>query len=102
LIGSDLLVGRQDATFQQDVRLLLETDDGAQILMTYRGVRSASPDVSDRIGRGESVDPSEYYLRTTPYFETAAPKHAWINAIVCVGRGELFSGGVKYELFEIL
>ena len=102
LIGSDLLVTRQDGTFQQDVRLLLEASDGAPILMTYRGVRQASPAVSDRIARGESIDPDEYYLRTTPYFETDSPVHAWINAIVCVGKGARYAGGVKYDLFEIL
>jgi hypothetical protein len=101
-IGSDLLVTRQDGTFQQDVRLLLEADDGGQILMTYRGVRYASPEVTERLGRGESVDSSEYYLRTTPYFETAAPAHAWINAIVSVGRGGRVPGGVKYDVFEIV
>jgi hypothetical protein len=102
LIGSDLLITRQDGTFQQDVRLLLEADDGGQILMTYRGVRQASAEVSARQARGEIVEASEYYLRTTPYFETASPAHAWINAIVCVGRGGRTQGGVKYDLFEIL
>jgi len=81
---------------------LLEADDGAGILMTYRGVRQASPDVSERLARGESVNASEYYLRTTPYFETASSEHAWINAIVSVGKGARVPDGVNYELFEIL
>ena len=49
-----------------------------------------------------TVEASEYYLRTTPYFETAAPEHAWINGIVVVAMGGRSPGGVKYELFEIL
>jgi hypothetical protein len=48
--------------------MLLRTDDGATILMTYRGVRHASTEVNDRLARGESVAPSEYYLRTAPFF----------------------------------
>ena len=67
LIGSDLLLMRSDGTFQQDLRLLLVTDDDQQILMTYRGVRRASPEVDARLARGEVVDRSEYYLRTTLY-----------------------------------
>jgi hypothetical protein len=102
LIGSDLLLTRQDGTFQQDVRLLLDADDGGQILMTYRGVRRASAEVSERLARGEMVDASEYYLRITPYFETAAPAHAWINGIVAVAIGGRSPGGVKYDVFEIL
>ncbi len=102
LIGSDLLLGRADGTFQQDVRLLLVTDDGEQILMTYRGVRRASPEVDARLSRGEAVDPSDYYLRTTPYFETAAKKYGWINGIVAVAQGGRIPGGVRYDVHEIL
>jgi hypothetical protein len=102
LIGSDLLLARTDGTNQQDVRLLLVADDGGHILMTYRGVRRASAEVSDRLARGEPVDSSEYYLRTTPYFETAAPAHTWLNGIVAVAKGARRPHGVEYEVFEIL
>lgn len=102
LIGSDLFLARTDGTFQQDVRLLLVADDGALILMTYRGVRRASKAIDERLARGEAVDPSEYYLRTTPVFETSAPEHAWLNGIVAVAKGARRPGGVEYEVFEIL
>lgn len=102
LIGSDLLLARADGTFQQDVRLLLIADDGGLILMTYRGIRRASQAVAERLARGETVDPSEYYLRTTPCFETSAPAHAWLNGIVAVAKGERCPGGVEYEVFEVL
>jgi uncharacterized protein DUF3237 len=100
--GSDLLLSRADGTSQQDVRMILRTEDGALILMTYRGVRHASPEVSDRIARGEPVAASEYYLRTAPFFETSSPRHSWLNRIVTVGVGERQPGCVVYELFEIL
>lgn len=100
--GSDLLLTRGDGSFQQDVRLTLLTGDGALVLMTYRGVRHATPEVSDRIAWGETVERSEYYLRIAPFFETAAPAHAWLNRIVAVGIGERRPGGVTYDIFEIL
>jgi hypothetical protein len=102
LIGSDLLLARADGTFQQDVRLLLVADDGGLILMTYRGVRRCSQAVAERLARGEAVDASEYYLRTTPYFETGAPRHAWLNQIVAVAQGGRRPDGVEYDVFEIL
>lgn len=102
MIGSDLLLARPDGTFQQDVRLMLVCDDGAPILMTYRGIRRATHDVDERLRRGEHVDASEYYLRTTPHFETASPDHAWLNGIVAVARGGRCPQGVAYEVFEIL
>jgi hypothetical protein len=100
--SSDLLLVRGDGSYQQDVRLILRTDDSALILMTYRGVRHASPEVVARIARGEQVAPSEYYLRTAPFFETSSSKYAWLNKIVSIGVGEREANGVKYEVFEIL
>jgi hypothetical protein len=102
IIGSDLLLVRADGSAQQDVRMLLKTDDGAMVLMTYRGVRHASDEVNARIARGEPVNGAEYYLRTVPFFETSSPKYAWINKIVSVGVGERRADAVVYEVFEIL
>jgi hypothetical protein len=100
--GSDLLLTRADGSSQQDVRMILRTDDGALIVMTYRGVRHAPPDVNARIARGEMVTASEYYLRTVPFFETSSPKYAWVNTIVSVGVGERRPNDVVYQVFEIL
>jgi hypothetical protein len=102
IIGSDLLLVRADGSAQQDVRMLLKTDDGAMVLMTYRGVRHASDEVNARIARGEPVNGAEYYLRTAPFFETSSPKYAWINKIVSVGVGERRGDAVVYEVYEIL
>jgi Protein of unknown function (DUF3237) len=100
--GSDLLLTRGDGSFQQDVRLVLRTDDNVLILMTYRGVRYSSPEVAARIASGELVDSSEYYLRTAPFFETADVKYSWLNNIVAVGVGERTPNGAIYHVFEIL
>jgi hypothetical protein len=100
--GADWLIQHADGAFQQDVRLTLQTDDGALIGMTYRGVRHASAEVSARLAHGEPVDPSEYYLRTAPFFETGSPRYAWLNHLVTVGVGRRLPNGVVYELFEVL
>ncbi|HET6180968.1 MAG TPA: DUF3237 domain-containing protein [Candidatus Sulfotelmatobacter sp.] len=99
--SSDLLLLRADGSYQQDVRLVLQTDDQQLILMTYRGVRHASPEVDTRRARGEQLAPSDYYLRIAPFFETASKKHSWLNKIVSVGV-ERGADEVKYEVFEIL
>jgi hypothetical protein len=100
--GGDWLLMRSDGVYQPDVRLTLETNDGALILMTYRGIRHAPADVSDRLARGEKVRPDEYYLRTAPFFETSAPRYMWLNNVVSVGVGERLPDGVVYRVFEIL
>jgi hypothetical protein len=42
------------------------------------------------------------YLRGTPYFETASDTYAWLNTIIAVGVAKPFSGGIGYDIFEIL
>ena len=100
--GSDWLLARADDSFQLDVRVTLQTDEGALIGMSYRGLRHASPEVTAKLARGERVDASQYYLRTTPLFETASPRFAWLNNVVAVGVGERLPDGVVYEVFEVL
>ena len=100
--GSDLLLTRADGSFRQDVRMTLRTDDGALILMTYRGVRHSAPEVGNRIARGEAVSPAEYYLRTAPFFETGAISYAWLNRTLAIGVGERKPNGAIYDVFEIL
>jgi len=100
--GSDWLLERGDGSFQQDARFTLETDDGALILMSYRGVRHGSAEVAARLARGEDVPATEYYLRTAPFYETSAPRYAWLNTIVSVGVGRRIPGGVIYDVYEIL
>ncbi len=100
--GADWILVRPDGAFQLDVRMTLETDDGALIYMTYRGVRHGPPEVMERLGRGEQVDPSEYYFRIAPFFETGAEKYAWLNKICAIGLGDRRATGPRYSLFEIL
>jgi uncharacterized protein DUF3237 len=100
--GSDWLLGRGDGVLQLDVRLTLKTDDDELIGMTYRGLRHGPAAVIDRLNRGETVDPSEYYFRTAPVFETASEKYAWLNRIIAVGTGQRLPQGPVYSVFEVL
>jgi len=100
--GGDWLLLRPDGALVLDVRLTLETDDGQLIYMTYRGLRHGPAEVIARLNRGESVDPTTYYFRTTPVFETAAAKYDWLNRIVAVASGRREASGPVYEVYEVL
>jgi hypothetical protein len=100
--GSDWQSLRADGATTLNVRLVMQTDDGDLIAMTYLGVRHGPKEVLDRIARGESVNPSEYYMRATPYFETASEKYGWLNRVVTVAYGHRVAGGAIYQVFEIL
>jgi hypothetical protein len=56
----------------------------------------------DRLARGEEVEPSEYYFRITPRFETGSAKLDWLNRIVAVGVGQRVRAGPIYDIYEIL
>jgi hypothetical protein len=100
--GSDWIIVRPDGCMTLDVRLVLETHDGALIGMTYRGLRHGPSAVMKRVNRGETVDPSEYYFRTLPWFETASEKYEWLNRILTVAIGRREPAGPVYDVFQIL
>jgi len=100
--GNDWQLLRDDGVLALDVRLVLQTTDGAMIGMVYRGLRHGPPEILEQIERGEAVDPSGYYFRITPYFETAAPQYGWLNRVVSVGTGHRQTDGPVYSIFEVL
>jgi hypothetical protein len=100
--GGDWLLLRQDGVLTLDVRLTLETDDKQLIYMSYRGMRHGPKEVMERLGRGEAVDPSSYYFRAIPNFETASEKYSWLNRSLFVSTGSRQASGPTYEVFELL
>ena len=93
---------RSDGVLEMDLRVTLQTDDGAHISMRSFGLRHGPPEVIAAIGRGETVDPATYYFRTTPRFETAHPAYAFLNRIVAVASGDRRSEGPLYTVHEVL
>jgi len=100
--GCDWILVRPDGVFELDLRITLEADDGALIYMTSFGLRHGPPEVLAALARGESVDPSKYYFRTTPRFETGAPQYAYLNRLLAVASGDRRAGGPIYTIEEIL
>jgi Protein of unknown function (DUF3237) len=100
--GGDWTLLRGDGVLELDVRVTLETDDGALIHMTSRGLRHGPADVIAALARGESVDPSSYYFRTLPRFETGHPKYDFLNRLLSVASGDRRPKGPTYTIDEIL
>lgn len=87
--GDDWTVRRSDGVIELDLRITLETDDGALIHLTFAGVR-------------DDGAPGAPYLRTTPRFETAAAKYSFLNRLLAVGVGEIRADGPVHVIEEIL
>ena len=99
--GADWQVIRSDGVADLDARYTLETQDGALIYVRNRGLRHGPPEILKRLAAGESVDPSLYYMRTTPSFETGDARYSWLNRMVCVATGARRAAAVELEVFEI-
>jgi hypothetical protein len=99
--GSDCAITRNDGVLELDVRLTLETHDGALIHLTYTGLRHGPTDVLALLGQ-VTVDPSRYYFRIIARFETSSPDYAYLNRLVAVGLGDRRPEGPVYSVFEIL
>ena len=100
--GSDWQTVRTDGATTLNVRLVLKTKDEALISMTYRGIRHGPTDIMARIDKGEMVDPTSYYFRINPLFETANANYDWLNRVVAIGIGHRRAAGPIYSIFEVL
>jgi hypothetical protein len=87
--GGDWVVKRADGVLELDLRITLQTDDGALVHMTFEGIRD------DRA-------PGAPYFRTLPRFETADPRYDFLNRLLAAGTGEISAGGPVHLIEEIL
>jgi hypothetical protein len=81
---------------------LLEADDGTQIVIKNRGFRYANPEVTGRMERLEPVDPSEYYMRLSPFFEAPVGPHDWMNRTVFVGTANRQPDHSVFRFWRVL
>jgi hypothetical protein len=100
--GSDWALTNSAGILELDVRLIIETHDGALINCQYSGVRHGPEDVMARLAAGECVDYRDLYFRIAPRFDTADPRYAWLNGILSIGIGERLPAGPRYHIHEIL
>ncbi|HEX7137608.1 MAG TPA: DUF3237 domain-containing protein [Vicinamibacterales bacterium] len=91
-IGSpsgDWIVARPDGSSLLDMRMILQTDDGQKIYMSWRGVAYTPPN-------------EKLFARVLPMFETSATKYLWLNNVVAVGVYRPVGGKIGYRVYQIL
>jgi hypothetical protein len=86
--GGEWATIRSDGSLKVDVKLLIETEDGAHIGMFYGGVMT-----------NEEGGPR---IRTAPVFETGDERYAWLNQVQAVGLGGPGGLGVAYDVYRVL
>jgi hypothetical protein len=100
-VGADWQVIAADGTAQLDARYTLKTNDGALIYVRNIGIRHGPPEVLAAIARGERVDPSSYYFRASPTFETGDPRYQWLNKIIAVCSAVRTKEAVILDFYEV-
>jgi hypothetical protein len=68
-------------------RYHIEASDGTVIGVTNSGVRTATPEVMEKLVQGIEVDSDAYYFRTNPVFEVRAGAHEWLRRHLFIARG---------------
>lgn len=99
--GYDWQVIRTDGVAELDARYVLETEDGALITIVNQGLRRGPAEVMKRLSEGKEVNPSEYYFRSIPVFETADPKYLWLTQSVFVATGIRKPDKVLIQVYKV-
>lgn len=100
-VGGDWFILRADGMGELDVRLSMETHDGALIEARYDGLSDFGADGYERFLRGEL--PDSVALFTTPRLYTAHPDYQWLHRCACVGigRADLARFEVSYDIYAL-
>jgi carboxymethylenebutenolidase len=99
--GADWQIVRADGAALLEARYTLRTDDDAIIYVRNVGIRRGPADVLAKLAAGEQVDPSTYYFRTMPYFETGSEKYSWLNDSIFVATGKRDKSVVTIDFFRV-
>jgi hypothetical protein len=83
--GGDWVTMRPDGTGQLDVRVTIETDDGAVILMCYSGILGA-----------------DMVARSAPLFQVSHENYRWLNNVQAIGIGHPTRSDVTYDVYAVL
>jgi hypothetical protein len=91
--------------FRVDVRVTIQTDDGATIFISYNGARLCPKETQEKFLKGDVLKGDECYFLTAPTFQTKSEKYAWLNAIQAIGKMVEQKRGdgsfVKFDIFAV-
>jgi len=85
--GADWQILRSDGVAELEARYTLRTDDAALIYVRNLGLRHGPAEVMVALAAGHAVAPGSYYFCGATFFETGAPRYAWLtrHIVVCAG-----------------
>lgn len=100
--GYDWQLIRTDGVVEIDARYVLQTDESAMITIVNTGIRHAAPEVMQQLAKGEEVNPTLYYFRSVPVFETSDPKYEWLTKNIFIANGIRQPSLVIIQVWKVL
>lgn len=99
--GADFQLLRTETETVADAKYVLESDQGELVYVQNLALRTGSPEDIERLGHDLPVDPARIYFRSTPRFETAAPRLAELTSSVFVGSGTRLPRAVVFDFYRV-
>jgi hypothetical protein len=98
--GEWALIG-PDGFLRVDVRLQVETHDGAYLYIQYVGLLGLNDAVQGALASGGGTEFGDQEFFTNPRIETGDERYAWANTTFFVGEGRILPGlGVEYRVWR--
>jgi Protein of unknown function (DUF3237) len=93
--SGDWLKTTASGIYRLDVRLTVQTDDGAILYVSYNGVSQCDP-------KSQLLKVGDCYFITAPTFETQSERYLWLNGVQAVGKMiELKRGDDAHLMYDI-
>ena len=99
--GADWQTIQADGFTELDTRYTIQTDKNELIYVQNAGIRTAAPDVMQKLLAGQTVDPNLVYFRTQPKFETSAAGLQWLTKTLFIGVGERYPNEVVIRFYKV-
>ena len=99
--GADWIRVDSAAMGHVDVRIVLETHDGANIYVAYGGFLEMGGRFQQALASGGETHIGELFLVTQLRFETGDARYGWLNHTLGVGEGRVVPGGIEYQVYEL-
>jgi hypothetical protein len=100
--GADWQIVRSDGTIEVVARYTIRSTADALIHVQNEGLRVASPEILERMSKGELVLPGSYHFRTAPRFETSERTLKWLERATFVGVAARTPDRVAIGFHEVL
>ena len=90
-----------DGFIRVDVRLQVETHDGAFLYLQYVGLLNMDEAVQNALATGSETDFDGTYFYINPRFETGDERYAWLNTTFFIGEGRITPDrSVEYRVYR--